>query len=402
MLDERFRRRIGELARSDEASLGDEARERIVRRVVAEGPALARRARHARAARVVVAPLLAAAAVVALFVLHRAHTEPPAAVAASNAGSPACAARGVDVGAKAGFVRDQSGQKLDLGATAFARASSDSDVRLVEASPCRTILELATGTVSVHAKDLGGGELVVRTRDGDVSVHGTIFAVTETGESLAVEVVEGHVLVGHRSDKLMVDGGERVLASDLGVARGALAPDRARELKASLGAPTVVGFDALEQVDSAKGARRAAAPVAGGGQAKPEAEAVELPADETGDTDLLAQAELSRRGHDYARARELYRQAAQGSGATAEAAWVALARMELGLGRASAALEATKRRRERFGQGTLGPEAAWIEVRSYKLEGDKERARALAKDLVRTWPSSPQARAADQWLSSSP
>jgi Tfp pilus assembly protein PilF len=89
-----------------------------------------------------------------------------------------------------------------------------------------------------------------------------------------------------------------------------------------------------------------------------------------------------------------------GQGATAEAAWVALARMELTLGHAAQAREATKQRQKRFGQGTLSPESQWIDVRTYRQTGDLARARALAEELVRRYPTSPQARAASQWLSS--
>lgn len=397
MLDEKFRRRVGTLVRSDTAELGSEATERILGRIAADGPALIERTRRIRIAKMIAAPVLAAAAAVALVIHPRAPAR-PVAVNAHAAAAPACEARPVAESAKAGFVRDDTGQKLDLGATAYARASADSNVRLVEATPCSTIVELSSGTVTVHAKDLGGGELAVRTRDGDVRVHGTIFAVTETGDAIAVEVVEGRVLVSHKTATVTIEGGERLLASDLGMARGAIGHDRARELRASVVAPQVVGFDALTPVDSSKESRKATAGAILP-RAKQGAEAVDLPSDAP-DTDLLAQAEAARRSQDYGRARELYREAAQSSGATGEAAWVALARMELGLGHASAALDATRRRRERFGQGTLGPEALWIDVRSYRVSGDQERARTLAKELVRTWPSSPQARAADQWLTS--
>jgi Tfp pilus assembly protein PilF len=228
-----------------------------------------------------------------------------------------------------------------------------------------------------------------------------LFAVTETGDSLSVEVVEGRVLVEHEDAKITIEGGERLLASELGVARGALAEDRSRELRALVIAPKVVGFDSLRPVEPPK---EAEGPKGAVGSTPPKAksgvEPVELSSTASTEPDLLAQAELARRGQDYARARDLYRQASQSGGATGEAALVALARMELGLGRSAAALEATRRRRERFGQGTLGPEALWIDVRSHRVAGDQQRARALAQDLVRTWPSSPQARAAEQWLSS--
>lgn len=397
MLDDAFRRRVGALAASDPEQLDERARERIVARIAAEGPSLARRARRIRVAIAVAAPVLAAAAVAALLVGRRSTPlERPVAIA--NPPALACAMRGERAGAK-GFVRSQSGQMLDLGITAFAHASADSAVRLIDASPCKTIIELSTGTVTVHAKDLGGGELAVRTKDGEVAVHGTIFAVTETGDSLSVEVVEGRVLVTHEAERVAIGPGERLLASELGVARGALAGDRARELRSLVVAPEIVGFDSLRPADAEREARKPS-PGISSPKAKPGVEPVDLPSTEGAEVDLLTQAELARRAQDYARARELYRQAAQVGGASGEAALVALARMELGLGQPSAALDATRRRRERFGQGTLGPEALWIEVRSYRTAGDRERARTLAKDLIRTWPSSPQARAAEQWLSS--
>jgi ferric-dicitrate binding protein FerR (iron transport regulator) len=396
MLDEAFRRRVGALAASDQDRLDEAARERILARVAAEGPSIARRARRARTVVMVASPVLAAAAIAAILIGRRPATQAPAAVAAAP--SLACAARAQSADAKRGFVRVEAGQKLDLGVTAFAYASSDSTVHLVESLPCKTTIELSGGTVTVHAKDLGGGELAVRTKDGEVLVHGTIFAVTETGDSLSVEVVEGRVLVAHKAERVTLGAGERLLASELGLARGSLGNDRAKELRAFVVAPEVVGFDALQPVDS-ETALRKPSPGATMARAKPGVEPVDLASTESPDADLLAQAEAARRGQDYSRARELYRQAAQAGGATGEAALVALARMELGLGQATAALDATRRRRERFGQGTLGPEALWIEVRSYRVAGDQERARTLAKELVRTWPSSPQARAADQWLS---
>jgi Tfp pilus assembly protein PilF len=115
--------------------------------------------------------------------------------------------------------------------------------------------------------------------------------------------------------------------------------------------------------------------------------------------DLLAQAEAARQAARYEAARELYTRAASGQGVTAEAAWVALARMELALGNAAQARAATKQRQQRFGQGTLAPESLWIDVRAYRQSGELGLARELAAELVRRWPGSPQARAAQDWLS---
>src|SRR5262245_50439006 len=142
MLDEKFRQRVGALAATDSEHLDEQVRERIIARVAAEGPTLVKRARRVRLATAVIAPALAAAAVVALLVGRRTVGHD---AQSSAAVSPplACAGRSAPEGAKGGFVRDASGQKLDLGVTAFARASADSNVRLVEAAPCRTIIELS-------------------------------------------------------------------------------------------------------------------------------------------------------------------------------------------------------------------------------------------------------------------
>lgn len=438
MLDEGFRRRVGNLTSlSDGGELDDEARERIIRRLAAEGPAVVRSARRARRAALFVGPLLAAAAVATLMVAHRRQdrTEPTAALVTpvSNVAEPACASRRPT--ANAAFVAGAAGTQLDLGATALAVGGRDAEVSLAEASPCRTVISLGAGTVTVHAKDLGGGALVVRTRDGDVTVHGTVFAVTESTDTLLVEVSQGRVEVGLAEGAQVLTAGERLLYSKLGVARGAVEGTRAHEMRALVGAPEVVGFDALSAPATSSDQplplpsaatrstepSRAASPSAGAATRPstqsassnvataddaPRSPVADAPAPSgknvpaaSAPVDWLAEAEAARRAGDFAGARERYRQGAEGTGPTAEAAWVALARMELGLGHASLALEATKRRQERFGQGTLAPEALWIDVRAYRQSGDVAMARQLAEELMAKWPSSPQARAARRWVS---
>jgi hypothetical protein len=327
----------------------------------------------------------------------------------------------------AGFVAGTNGARLDLGAVAVATSAPGTVVRLEEASPCRTLIALESGTVAVHAKDLGGGELRVRTNRGDVVVHGTIFAVTKDDASLEVEVVVGNVVVTDRDDSHSVQTGQRLLLSAVGAAQGSLAKERAHELRAALGVAEVIGLDALPSTKPANVGAGTAPPVVPPPVVAPPTAALKASSSfaraeeaekgtppvpevklETDDAtppvavpaqDPLALAEQARRAGDYAQARELYRRAAEGSGITSEAALVALARMELSLGHTAQALQATKRRQERFGRGTLGPEALWIDVRSYRQMGDVAKARELANSLVEHWPSSPQARAAQQWLS---
>lgn len=425
MLDEAFRRRISDLAEADQGSLDDAGRERIFAMLRTDGPALVRSGKRRRFLATASAVTLAAAAAVAVLVVrHRTDEAPRAGVAAQSSNTAlACASRAVASSASAGFVAGANGARLDLGPVAVASSSPGAAVRLEEATSCRTVIALDSGTVAVHAKDLGGGELRVRTSRGDVVVHGTIFAVTKDEASLEVEVVVGNVSVTDKDDSHSVTTGQRLLLSAVGAAQGSLAKERERVLRAALGVSEVevIGLEALPS-QRAKGAAAGSPPPAvpaptvslrgtsavaradDSAKASPPVPTVELETDDApppaavSARDPLALAEQARRAGDYAKARELYRAAAEGSGVTAEAAWVALARMELSLGHAAQARQATKRRQERFGRGTLGPEALWIDVRSYRQTGDVAKARELANQLVEGWPSSPQARAAQQWL----
>jgi hypothetical protein len=424
MLDEGLRRRIAGLAEADEGRLDDAARERIFAMLRSEGPALVRSGKRRRLLATASAVTLAVAAAAALFVVRhppgngaeRANVEARSAEAAL-----ACSSRAVAPSAAAGFVAGTNGARLDLGEVGVATSSPGAGVHLEEASPCRTLIALDSGTVAVHAKDLGGGELRVRTKHGDVVVHGTIFAVTQDDASLEVEVVVGNVTVTDRNDSHSVTTGQRLLLSAVGSAQGSLVKDRERALRAALGVPEVIGLETLPSSQSARpgttpapvvspptASLKASSPIARAeepAKSNPPVPEVKLDTDDATPKvappaqDPLALAERARRDGDYAQARELYRRAAEGTGVTAEAAWVALARMELSLGHAAQALQATKRRQERFGRGTLGPEALWIDVRSYRQMGDIPRARELASSLVEHWPSSPQAHAAQQWLS---
>jgi hypothetical protein len=421
MLDEGFRRRFGELGDDGQSSLDEAARERIFERVRVEGPALVARAKRRRTWNMVSVVAAAAAVAAGVAVLRHPQSGAPGAKSASGNAALVCASRAPAESAQ-GFVQGTEGARLDLGVTALAVTSKGSTVRLAEASACRTIIELDSGSIAVHAKDLGGGELRVHSPEGDVIVHGTIFSVTEDERGLSVEVVVGNVTVTSRDDVHSVTTGHRLLLSKVGAAEGPLTAERERAVREALGVPAVVGLEALPPTAAAV----PAAPVPGAPaprvamQAPRTEEAtksaapmpvpeVQLETEEPPSAaappappaDLLAMAEKSRRAGDYTQARDLYRRAAVGANVTAEAAWVALARMELSLGHAAQALEATKRRQERFGRGTLSPEALWIDVRSYRQMGDLARARELAGKLVDQWPGSPQARAAQQWLGGS-
>jgi hypothetical protein len=99
---------------------------------------------------------------------------------------------------------------------------------------------------------------------------------------------------------------------------------------------------------------------------------------------------------DNARAR--YREAGAATGPTAEAAWLALARRELSIGRAAAARTALASYAARFPKGELAGEAAGIEFRAALLDKDDVLATRLARRLVERYPGIPQAEAAARWL----
>jgi Tfp pilus assembly protein PilF len=284
--------------------------------------------------------------------------------------------------------------ELHLGRTADAVATPGSVARLTESAPCRTVITLDRGTVVVDAKDLGGGELVIAAGDSNVRVRGTLFGVARERDALTVEVASGVVEVTSARRDHRVRAGERILVSSVGVATGRLAAGRADELERLLKEPKVIGLEALSPVESPA---TAALPRSAGADRG----TLSLPTtltDEPSPSELLARAETLRRAGDYAGARALYRQAGSTAGPTAEAAWLALARMELGLGDTVGARRATEERRRRFGRGTLGPEALWIDVRTHQQAGETAKARQIADELVSRWPGSPQAAAARRFL----
>ena len=238
-----MRGRLHDLAGADGSSLLDEAaQERILALVREEGPRIVRAAKRRRFLVGASGFAAVAAAAAVLFAMRHPAEVSTEKVASGNA--PVCASRVVPASAKAGFVGGASGAELDLGSVAFAASMPGTSVHLEEASPCRTIIALDSGTVAVHAKDLGGGELRVRTSRGDVVVHGTIFAVTRDETSLAVEVVVGNVSVTDRDDTHSVTTGQRLLLSAVGAAQGPLGTERAASLRASLGVKAVTEAEA--------------------------------------------------------------------------------------------------------------------------------------------------------------
>ena len=92
---------------------------------------------------------------------------------------------------------------IELGDRALFVLHGRAQATVSKLEPCLTVLALERGRVTVHARDLGGGTLLVATRRGTVEVHGTVFAVDLEGPSrsprhpdevgLRVAVAEGLV-----------------------------------------------------------------------------------------------------------------------------------------------------------------------------------------------------------------
>ena len=422
-LDEHARARLRALADDGGQELDDAARSRIAQRVAAHGPRVLRRARRTRTALSLggVALVVGLAAVAAPWLGARAPGESARAPARGEAqrvlpdgtarpGSSASGTQGAAAQVAAGPAARaceqreaptadalvvEGARRYALGALGSVVAAQGSALVLDGSDPCRVIVRLDEGRVAVHAADLGGGELRVVTPGGEVIVHGTVFAVEHRASGLTVDVDEGRVAVTRSDRHVMVDPGRRVRMTRAGevVQEPLPAGDRARlrtalDLDSRAAAPSVPAAPAVAAAESGAQTREAAASA----NATPADRNAVLSADA-----LVAEADALWRKGDIASAREHYRGAGALGGATAEAAWLALARRELSAGRASAARAALASYHARFPRGKLAAEALGIEFRAALQQDDVRAARRIAQQLQRRHPDTPQAQAAARW-----
>ncbi|MEM9193487.1 MAG: FecR family protein [Myxococcota bacterium] len=290
-----------------------------------------------------------------------------------------------------------SGTRVDLDYVAF-ESPSDSDLDLEVDGGCRTTLRLTSGTVLVHARDLGGGELSVHTPHARAVVTGTIFRVRTDEEGIEVEVLEGSVRV-ERDEQVLgnVGTGDRLRWSSIG------SSGRASEsvIESSAREETLAAVAAWDTADHAPESNTVAlAPVSEALARTAREERVRDRVEETplSDAELAAEAEAARASGNAALARRLYRRLGARRGATAEAAWIRLARMEMSRGNGRGALAALGERSRRFSRGSLAIEARWIEVQAHQATGSVARARRAAEDLVSRYPRTPQGQRAERWL----
>jgi hypothetical protein len=369
--DPRVREALGAL---DDGSQGldSAAVERIARTVAERGPAEIARGRNAIVAKRSAAVFLAAAAAVVLGTLTAGDDAAPVAsvtpAPATTPRPPMCATR--SVGESARFAPTTGGAAaLDLGTRALVTRSPGAVVEIGALSPCELVLALGEGTVTVDARDLGGGTLAVDTPEARVTVRGTRFDVRRSGQVTDVRVEEGIVEVAASGSTIELRAGERVRAT----------------------------ADTLERDAPAwESATSAVPPPDASEEALPPAE--RRPALDA--ESLATRGAAHERTGDLDAARADYRAAMTMRGLAAEAACLSLARLELGAGRHTAARAALRTHRARFARGSLAVEAAWLAVQVERAADQPDAARVIAERLVRDHGGTAQARAARSWLSS--
>jgi ferric-dicitrate binding protein FerR (iron transport regulator) len=199
-LDQELRGALAALAHAEPSELDERTRARI------------RNAVHARAERRVLWPWLAFAVLGTTLVLCMTRVEPARLPVAHEL--PSDAARDPHVASapaqtcaaveNARLVTEPSGRRRLALARALLVADRDADVRVTALTSCLLELSLTEGKLAVHARELAGGRLIVRTPHGAVHVRGTVFGVEVSREALEVPLIEGKVELerGDRSYEL--------------------------------------------------------------------------------------------------------------------------------------------------------------------------------------------------------
>lgn len=404
MIDPKEQRRDREFAAFGNDALGSAAIDRLADRIAADGPRVIRRAKFVRTA-VRVGPVVA----LILFALIWGTRPGPPPAAPALADSTRACERWSPISTSA-----ISSGRIDLGHLGEGRSSEEARIDLRVAERCRTVLHLAQGSVAIHAKDLGGGTLIVETPQGRARVVGTIFSVSQRGEVFAVEVVEGTVEVEAHEEQILLRAGERTALAEgrlktramtetereallIGVRDGLAQADESEALfdGAELDAPSESPETARPRVrPNRRNAERKT-------KVDDHAPAVSPPPTSESAEQLVARAaQLKTKAPDAARA--LYLRAGSMSGPTAEAAWIALARLELSRARPASAVDALNDRQRRFPSGGMVLEAAGIELEALHALGKSEAVRRLAREIVDRWPDSQQAKKAESLLDRKP
>lgn len=379
MLDEDFRARIRDAAEHTEVSPRDvDARARRAAHAMAAEMARTRRNRAIGAG----AFVLAAAAAVAL-VARTADRAVPSDDRASVA-PPACASRApVDdpIRALDHRVREDFGARFRIATSDDARVHVDASAR------CASTLSLVTGHVDVWARSLEGGALDVRVGDVRVSVRGTRFRVAQEDGAIEVHVAEGTVAVYRAEARVAVLRANQSLR----LADDVLTIPMPTDVRADLAALLAEDVGTTAQALPATLPNEAAAAANDAPQGAPTSptpgEVTPAPSSDA----LVLEAERAQREGRLDEARTLFTRAGRGSTATAEAAWIRLARLELRAGRPRDARAAIANHDRRFRSGRLAAEALYVDSVASRALGDARAAEQAERTLLERFPESPQA-----------
>lgn len=387
-----LRKRLRDARREHGTELDPQTYARIVEHVVAFGPGQVRRSHQRRAA--VRAALLVLPLVLLAGFWWRSAPQTQTQTILVRA---ACAER--VLAETAARVRPDGSQLFELGEVGQIVLDPGSDAQLNAVDPCRLELQLVRGRASVHAANLFGGELKVRAGETEVVVHGTTFAVERAADEVLVDVETGAVAVASQGQPIagLVRAGERMrVARKHGPVRSALGPAVRDGLRARF-APVPARAAPSEPAPAITPVVQELPPPSRERSIRPQpSAAVRTPAPDA--ALLVARADAAWAAGSLAEARASYRAAGQLTGATAEAAWLSLARNELALGRADAARAALAEHSQRFAHGKLAGEAAGIAFRSALKSKDELEIERSARHLVQHYPRTAQAAAAARWL----
>jgi len=378
----------------DPAQLGglsDAQRDAIARAVVAQGPTLIRKGTTQRLlSKVAFGSALAAAAAFA-FMLQSNQTDPDKKLPAIAA-APSCAA---DTGITPITSEEEGRSRIQIGSRVRAVTAEATRFSIVEAAPCVTRLALNEGTLTLQARELGGGTLLVDTPHGQVRAEGAFLRIVTLASSTSIRVVEGAVVMRGIQGAESIRAGRAVTVGPQGTERFALSGEDRTSVLGAFDAPAS-SVEVLAQDAGAKSS--AAARPTRTTRARAAAPEVE-PAVST--TALLAEADSLWRKGSHDAARQAFRRASEDKGPMGEAALVRLARLELSAGSSERALSALSARKSRVAAGTLGAEALWLEAEAFDRAGRSADAVRAAERLIRDYPSAPQVPSARRLLTKS-
>jgi hypothetical protein len=246
-LDAELQRTLSALAEVEPSRLDERARARI------------RSAVHARAERRPLWPWLSLLVLGPVLVLLMSRVEParlphahelpdeaPRELQVASAPAHTCAAvESHEV------VVEPSGRRRIALARALIVADREAVLRVTALTSCALELALDRGKLAVHARDLAGGRLVVRTPHGTVHVRGTVFGVEVSGQALEVPLIEGKVELERDAASFTLEAGQTLRLEADAATRHVVSAAQRSAVLSWLGLPTVRSQPAAPSVESA-------------------------------------------------------------------------------------------------------------------------------------------------------